>query len=122
MLAKLQEKLFAPDAPHNIELIEGDAMSTPLPGAHCDLVLMAHVWPELVNPPAALHEAARILRRGGRLAILDWRTDVHFTPGPLLARRVSVEEVTRVLTAHNWTPTPVIHLGAYSYLLLATPP
>jgi ubiquinone/menaquinone biosynthesis C-methylase UbiE len=121
MLAKLREKLSAPDAPHNIELIEGDAASTPLPGALCDLVLMAHLWPELVHPPAALQEAARILRRGGRLAILDWRTDVHFMLGPPLARRVSVEEVTRVLTAHSWSPDQAIHIGAYSYLLLATP-
>lgn len=59
---------------------------------------------------AVLVEAARILGPEGRIAILDWRTDVQVPPGPPLEHRVAASDVRAALRARRWkvgTPEPV---------------
>ena len=53
MLGKLRENLTSPNAPQNIELIEGDAAATTLGNESCDLVLMANLWHELDDHAAS---------------------------------------------------------------------
>lgn len=55
----------------NVELRPGDLESLPLDDARCDAAVMVLVLAYLPDPAAALAEAARILRPGGRLVILD---------------------------------------------------
>lgn len=121
MLELLRGKLHQPGAPENIELVVGDAARTSLPDASCDLVLMANIWHELEDRPAALREVRRVLKDGGRLAILDWRHDAVRPPGPPLDHRVPVDEAVRTLELHVWTLYHRFPVGRHSYLLLATP-
>jgi ubiquinone/menaquinone biosynthesis C-methylase UbiE len=67
-----------------VALVEGDAADTTLGDRSVDLVLLANVWHEVDDRQAVLMEAARILGPEGRIAILDWRTDVQVPPGPPL--------------------------------------
>ncbi len=122
MLGKLRENLTSPNAPQNIELIEGDAAATTLGNESCDLVLMANLWHELDDHAASVREAARILREGGRLAILDWRPDVACPPGPPLTYRISAEQVEHFLKAQGWSIECAGYIGRYSYLVIATAP
>jgi ubiquinone/menaquinone biosynthesis C-methylase UbiE len=122
MLAILRAKMAAGGGVENVEPVEGSASASTLGDGSCDLILIANVWHELDDCGAALAEAFRILRAGGRLALLDWRTDVTRPPGPPLGHRISQEAATRMLIAYGWSVLECGAVGAYSYLLLAAPP
>jgi SAM-dependent methyltransferase len=55
----------------NVELHEADLAALPLDGGRCDAAIMTLVLAYLDAPLPALREAARILRPGGRLVVLD---------------------------------------------------
>jgi SAM-dependent methyltransferase/DNA-binding transcriptional ArsR family regulator len=55
----------------NVELHEADLAALPLDGGRCDAALMTLVLAYLEAPLPALREAARILRPGGRLVVVD---------------------------------------------------
>ena len=73
-----------------IEAFVADATERlPVPSGSVDGCLMANVFHELVENGVVrgeLGEIKRVLRPGGVLAVLDFRTDVERPPGPPLSR------------------------------------
>lgn len=120
MLQILEEKLQQAGAPGNIGLREGRAADTGLPDGRCDLTFLGNIWHELDEPGAVLAEMRRILRPGGRVAILDWRTDVPYPPGPPPEHRVAPSQTQAMLRGDNWRNVSFRPLGQYSYLLVAS--
>jgi len=120
MLKILEEKLRQEGAPDNIGLREGRAANTGLQGGSCDLAFLGNLWHELDDPPTVLAELRRILRPGGRVAILDWRTGVPYPPGPPPEHRIAPSETEAVLKGDRWRDVSFRHLGQYSYPLIAT--
>lgn len=118
MLDLIQAKL-ASGEPGNIDLIEGTADRTHLSDRICDLVFLANIWHEIDDHASALAEAARILRAGGRVAILDWRRDVSNPPGPPVEHRIRQGDVVATLEGHGWTIAHSGLVGSYSYLVVA---
>jgi ubiquinone/menaquinone biosynthesis C-methylase UbiE len=53
------------------ELVEGSVTAVPLPDASIDAAVCTQVYEYVPDMPLALREAARVLRRGGRLVVLD---------------------------------------------------
>jgi ubiquinone/menaquinone biosynthesis C-methylase UbiE len=122
MLAKLKKKIESAGGLQNVELFEGEATKTSLPPGEMDLVLMANLWHELDDPEGALREAHRLLRNGGRLAILDWRPDVDRPPGPPLEHRIPPAAVKEFLESRGWSVERTSEVGRFSYFLLAIHP
>jgi ubiquinone/menaquinone biosynthesis C-methylase UbiE len=122
MLEKLRHKLSGSGAQQNVVLVEGEAARTTLDGNCRDLVFMANLWQELDDDAGVLSEVKRLIRPGGRLAILDWRADVVSPPGPPVAHRVSLKTLRQVLSRHGWTVASAGNVGMYSYLIIAVLP
>lgn len=74
MLKVGQRKLRAEQRDVAIRLVRGDAMHLPAPTASMDAVTIAFGIRNVQDAPTALAEVARVLRPGGRLAILEFST------------------------------------------------
>ncbi|MBW3660894.1 MAG: methyltransferase domain-containing protein [Gemmatimonadetes bacterium] len=118
MLARLLVKLAETEAPSNILPLPGDADALPIADDACDALLLANLWHELENGPKVAREARRVVRPGGRMAVLDWEP-VEPPPGPPLDHRVSADAARDVLAAAGWVPSAPSRVGPYSWLLLA---
>lgn len=55
-----------------VRVVEGDVMAVPLPAASQDVVVSQEALLHVPDKAAAIGEAARILRPGGRFAFTDW--------------------------------------------------
>jgi len=72
----------------------GTAGDPLLPPASCDRVLLVNAYHHLPDGPAALRRLARLLKRGGRLALIDFHR--RETPvGPPPEERVAREQLLR---------------------------
>lgn len=118
MLELLRPKIEA----ENISLHQGDASNLPLPNASVDIVFCANVWHELDDPRTALREAARIGAPGGKIAIVDWRSDCAPPPGPPQDHRVSAESIRSFLSDHGCRGISSQNVGRYGYLVIGELP
>lgn len=77
--------------------------STPhLPPASCDLIFIADTYHHIDDRVAYMHRLLRVLRRGGRLALLEYK------PGPLPVgpppeKKLAEGVMERELTEAGWT-------------------
>ena len=94
MLADLRARI-APRTDITIEVARSTEDHIPLPDGSVDFAFLACVLHELAGP-GTLHEAARILRRGGALGVVDWKKKRQLM-GPPYGHRLSparAEEVS----------------------------
>jgi ubiquinone/menaquinone biosynthesis C-methylase UbiE len=119
MLSLLEQKL-RPGAP--IDLVRGEAGATGLAEATQDLFFCANVWHEIDDRTGALAEAKRVLKAGGRIAIVDWRPDCASPPGPPTGHRLAAADVEEQLRRAGWRDIALWNVGTYSYLVVAVRP
>jgi ubiquinone/menaquinone biosynthesis C-methylase UbiE len=107
-----------------IETFVADATERiPLPADSVDVCLMANVFHDLVVNGAVrgdLTEIRRVLKPGGVLAIVDFKKNVQRPPGPPLERRLSADEVDRVVKQYGLRRKRDTEVGPYHYLVLFT--
>jgi len=116
MLALLRHKLGQAAIP-NVELLHAEAGNTTLPQSSCDLFFAANVLHEFDDRAAVLKEAARVLKVGGQIAILDWRTDAPPEPGPPLDHRLDSSNAANALRSCGFQNITVAYVGLYSWLV-----
>jgi ubiquinone/menaquinone biosynthesis C-methylase UbiE len=116
MLALLRHKLEEAAIP-NVELIHAEAVNTGLAAGSCDLFFAANVWHEFEDRAAVLMEATRVLKVGGQIAILDWRTDAPPEPGPPVAHRLHSSNAVDALRSQGFQKIAVARVGLYSWLV-----
>ncbi len=100
-----------------VELIHAEADNTGLPASCCDLFFAANVWHEFEDRAAVLRESARVLKLGGRIAILDWRTDVPPEHGPSLEHRLDSSHAVDALRSSGFQKVATANVGLYSWLV-----
>ena len=119
MLTRLQQKLEAASI-SNVRAVLATAEATGLPARCADLILLANIWHEFEDHAAVLDECRRILRGDGRIAILDWRTDVEPDPGPPVSHRIPVKEAESVLLAAGYRRPQVDMVGPFTWMVQST--
>jgi demethylmenaquinone methyltransferase / 2-methoxy-6-polyprenyl-1,4-benzoquinol methylase len=103
------EKLRAREAPPPIALIRGDATRIPIAAAKADAVTIGFGIRNVERPAAACDEIFRVLKSGGRLAILEFAI-----PRATAVRAVYIWYFNRVLPRIGRLVSR--HNGAYGYL------
>lgn len=116
MLALLRQKLHD-NSVSNVELIHADAESTTLPDVCCSFVFLANVWHEFADRSAVVKESRRILKPGGRIAILDWRPDVEREAGPPLNHRLEPLDARNLLVSNGFHQVALANVGRFSWLV-----
>lgn len=76
--------------------IKSDEVSVPVPDNIGDLVIMINLHHELDNPELILKDAHRVLKKSGKILIIDWKK-VEMDEGPPVNIRVSPQDVKQQL-------------------------
>ena len=103
-----------------IRQIKGDITKRlPLADRSVDVCLMATILHDLApaGRSAALHEAARVLKSGGTLAVVEFKK-IDRGPGPPAAIRLTEEEAEMIIGNCGFRKTYGGDVGEYNYLLL----
>lgn len=118
MLERLRMKL-AEAGVANVQGFEGEASSTGLPAGCAEVVFMANVWHEFDDHGAVLVEARRLLKPGGRIALVDWRPDAEPDHGPPPGHRIAVGAARASLEGAGFVVRHSGTVGRYSWILVA---
>ena len=100
----------------NIETIRADVEKrTPLSSNSVDLVLMTDLLFECEDKKMVLEEGKRVLRKGGKILVVDWKLDAPLGPNE---GRVSPEEVKKIAKGLNLKPEKEFEAGIYHWGLI----
>lgn len=119
MIAHLQEQLQQSALP-NVQPLHHDVLSqgSGLAAASVDYVMLFNILHHEA-PHEFLNEAHRILRPGGKVGILHWRSDVPTPRGPDLSIRPRPEQVLAMVDSAKYAVAlPPVVLPPYHYGLV----
>ena len=101
----------------NMEAVVADLTEgAPFEHATVDLCFMANVMHGFVinnELDAAMNEISRMLKPGGRLAVVEWKKID--SPGPPIDERLAPQEVMDALSAFGYEKTLKDEVGQYHY-------
>lgn len=102
----------------NVEIIKSDIEKTSrLKEDSCDLVLMTNLFFQVENKMAVLKEGKRVLRKGGKILIVDWKKDAAFGPK---TGKVSTGEIKKITKDLGLKLEKELKAGLYHYGLVFT--
>mgnify|MGYP001579234737 CR=1 FL=1 len=84
-----------------------------LPDESCDFVFIANVLFQVPDKPALFSEARRILKSGGRLAVVEWKPYVSI--GPQKEYRLAEAELKQMILASGLNEIKTIDAGSHHY-------
>ncbi|MCH8741409.1 class I SAM-dependent methyltransferase [Patescibacteria group bacterium] len=86
---------------------------------HLDLVLITNLLFEAEDKKEVLAEGKRVLKKGGKILVVDWKKDA--TLGPKQGR-VSAQEVKEIAVGLDFKLEKELEAGSYHYGLVFTKP
>ncbi len=120
MTSWMHEHLTVPEG-INLAIVEADASALPLPDGSLGLLYTINLHHELDDVEAFLREARRVIRPGGRIAIVDWKKEP--TPkGPPLSHRIDAPSIAASLAAAGFADATVHDVLRYHAVVTATQP
>ena len=118
MLAALRERLDAHPG-LDVQALRSTEERLPLPERSVDFAFLACVLHEL-DGPGTLREAARVLRPGGVLGIVEWKKKRQLE-GPPYRIRLSPAKAAKVLEDGGFDSGDSFEVGPHHYGISATP-
>ena len=119
MLPRLKN-IAAGEGLHTIEVVRGTiekAGGTRLPDAAMDACIIANALFATQNKAAAAKEAARVLRRAGRLLLIDW-SGSHGGLGPHQDQVIEAAAAKEIFMEAGFAGAEDIPAGAYHWGLI----
>lgn len=114
MLSVIEAKANALDI-ENIQLIKASGFDYPIEEGVCDFAFMCSTLHEIYEKPQLLKEIHRILKRDGKLAVIEFHKSR--TPlGPPEQNRISMEETKEIVEEHGFAELSKRNLGENYYL------
>jgi SAM-dependent methyltransferase len=120
MLDQLRAALRA-EGVNNVTPLRSEEVRIPLADQIADVVFMANLHHELDDPEGLLDECRRLLRPGGRLAVIDWKPEETPT-GPPVTARIPPERVRAQLEAAGFQAVKAHAIFPYHYFLTGEKP
>lgn len=100
----------------NVDAIKADVeKGTSLLADSCDLVLMTNLLFQAENKSGILEEGKRVLKQGGNILVVDWKSESPLGPKE---GRVSTEEVKNLANNANLKLEQEFSAGNYHYALV----
>jgi len=110
MLDSLRNKIQ--DNGTNIELMLSNELELPIRNATGTFVLMSNVLHEAEEMSTLLMEANRVLKPGGRLAVIEWEKK-EMKMGPPLDHRLDGDELFSLVSNARFSMTRIVPAGEY---------
>jgi ubiquinone/menaquinone biosynthesis C-methylase UbiE len=105
---------------YNIETINSNVEKRiKLPDLSCDLVLLTNLLFQVDDKKKVLTEAKRILKKGGKILVIDWSPEAPLGPKE---GRISSEEVKEIAKSLNLKLEKEFRAGIYHYGLVFIKP
>ncbi len=105
----------------NIEAIVADVTKKmPLPEGIINVCLMANVMHGFLangEVPAVMTEAARVMKPGSTLAVVEFKK-IAGPPGPPLSIRMTPEELEDLISEYGFEKNKVVEVGQFHYLAM----
>jgi SAM-dependent methyltransferase len=118
---EINERPLQRSIPGHVRIRSKDNGRLPLPDESVDLALWAFAFRTIGHVGSMLDETRRVLRPGGRLAVVDWiRQEESF--GPLRDDRVSAAMAERCLAAGGFGLVGQRELNASHYMIVGRRP
>ncbi len=114
MLESLKER----NPPPNVVPVKSGEHSMPIEGGSADMALAAYVLHEAEDKALFLSEVKRILRKGGKAVIIDWKkqSEEH---GPPVEERITEGEAEGFLAGAGFSRMETASLNESHYLITA---
>jgi ubiquinone/menaquinone biosynthesis C-methylase UbiE len=87
---------------------------TTLLSESCDLVLMTNLLFQVENIKGVFEEAKRVLKKGGKILVVDWKENAPVGPG----ERVSVEKIKEIAKESGFEFKEEFEAGIYHFGLI----
>ena len=119
MLVRLKN-LSMGEGLHNVEVVRGTLEkpgATKLPDATMDVAILANALFGIEHKEVAAQEAYRVLRRAGRLVLIDW-SGSHGGLGPHASHVVTAAQAQKIFEAAGFNKAEDIPAGAYHWGLI----
>jgi len=117
----MHDHLREKDPPANLQTVKADVTATGLPDGAADMVTAGFILHEIKEPLLLVKEAARLLKPGGQLAVIDWREDTEYI-GPPRNRRISRARVEKMFAKAGLTFDEYIEWTDNHFVALGTKP
>ncbi|MCL5958214.1 MAG: methyltransferase domain-containing protein [Chloroflexi bacterium] len=120
MLAAVKDKITK-EGLVNVTLVRAEAPATGLPGGVADVVLFANVLHEMDDRVKLLQEGERLLRKDGRIFVIEFDKKEHPGPGPLkgygppLGIRIAKEELPDLAGQAGLSVVKIVNVPPVSY-------
>ena len=102
----------------NIETIQSDVekpKGSTLPSESVDLVLMTNLLFQVDDKKAVFEEAKRILKKGGKILVVDWEKEASLGP---TEKRVDPKEIQQIAENLGFKLEKEFKAGAYHWALI----